>query len=287
VLLAAMVLGLAVMCFALSDGDFGEFVGRFTVLAGLLGVVVLISIWEKRSRGRAYQAGWETICHVLDKDHIHEGQVVKGNWKGRAFRAFATAYSLGEYGGTVVEYGVSMPTEHSGPAWTARREEDSTASRGSHLWRVRADAYAAEDRLIEAGLLLAIEQAEQKAIHVRPGTRLSYHPGTTQVAYEDRSGEPPCADDLVVHLDLVRGVVDVHDSAMAANDDDPKGGPRLRMGDPPLWLLSLWFPAALFSVVAGDRWPWTFPLFLVALAAPFLWRIRIGGTGRPPQRSRL
>jgi len=44
---------------------------------------------------------------------------------------------------------------------------------------------------------------------------------TTEVAYEEDSGEPPCAADFVVHLDLVRRAVDVHVAAMARGTTHP------------------------------------------------------------------
>ena len=83
-------------------------------------------------------------------------------------------------------------------------------------------------------------------------------------------GEPPCAEDLVVHLDLVRRAVDVH-AAMVSYKGHPEGRPRLRMEDPPLWLASLWLAAAFVGAVVGSRWPRILALFPVA---PYLWRLQ-------------
>lgn len=48
-----------------------------------------------------------------------------------------------------------------------------------------------------------------------------------------------------MHLDLVRRAIEVHTAAMASMHANSVGRPRLRMGDPPLWLLTLWLPASL------------------------------------------
>lgn len=206
---------LGVFCLAVADGDLGEAVGRFSVLGGLMGLLVVFSLWEKRARGRAYQDCWRRVCHVLEGDHSHEGLELTGTWKGRPFRAFANLYYGGQYVGTVREYWVSMPAEQSGPGWKAERANPSRGSRGSQLWTIRADAPNTEGRLVRAGLLAAIEESERSAVHIRFGVRLTFYRKMGEVAYQDRSGEAPCADDLVVHLDLVRRAVDVHAAAMA------------------------------------------------------------------------
>lgn len=234
----------------------------------------MYTFWEKRSKGRAYEVHWRSICHVLEDEHLHEGALLSGTWKGKPFRAYATSYIAGQYAGSVSEYSVTMPAEHLGPAWTAERDDRSTASRNPHRWTVRANAWSAEARLVEAGLLTVIEEAEQRAVHLDPSVRLLFRPRMTEVTYEDEGDEPPRAEDLIVHLDLVRRAVDVHE-AMASSKGHPKGGTRLRTDDPPLWLLSLWFPAALGGAVASDQWPWSLALLPLALAAPHLWRRRI------------
>lgn len=225
----AMAAGTAVIaawCAFKSGGDFGEFFGRFIVLFGLLALLVLFTLWEKRSRDRGYETAWQSICHVLDGEHSHEGIVLRGTWKGRPFEAMANAYMPGPNTGMVLDYRVAMPADQEGPPWEAGRA--STLSRGSHLWTVRSDAWRAEERLAEAGLLDAIEEAEQRAVHFRRDIRLAFRPKTGDVSYEDHSGEPPCAADLVVHLDLVRRAVDAHVAAMAArNGHDEGGSPRI------------------------------------------------------------
>lgn len=88
------------------------------------------------------------------------------------------------------------------------------------------------ERLIEAGLLAAIEESEQKAVHIRSGSRLAFEPKPAVIAYEDRSGEAPCAADFVVHLDLLHRAVDAHAAAVASltgrhgGSRSAHGGPR-------------------------------------------------------------
>ena len=224
--MAAGTAVIAAWCVYKSGGDFGEFLGRFIVLFALFSLFVLFTLWETRSRDRAYETAWQRICHVLDGEHSHEGIVLRGTWKGRPFEALANAYMPGPNTGMVLDYRLSMPADHEGPTWKAERA--ATLSRGSHLWTVRSDLWSAEERLVEAGLLDAIEEAEQRAVHFRRDIRLSFRPKTGEVAYEDRSGEPPCAADLVVHLDLVRRAVDVHVAAMASRNRHHEGGaPRI------------------------------------------------------------
>ena len=221
-----MAAGTAVItawCVFKSGGDFGEFFGRFIVLFALLLLLVLFTLWEKRSRGRAYEAAWQNICHVLDGEHNHEGIVLSGTWKSRPFEAWANAYMPGPNTGWVLNYRLSMPADQEGPAWKAERI--GTGWRGLHMWTVRSDEGSAKERLVEAGLLDAIEESEQRAVHFRPAIRLSFRPKTAEVAYEDRSGEPPCAADLVVHLNLVRRAVDVHAAAMVSRNRRHAGGP--------------------------------------------------------------
>lgn len=220
---AAGTATIAALCFTQSGGDFGEFFGRFIVLFALLTLFLLFTLWEKRSRDRAYETAWQRNCHVLDGEHSHEGIVLRGTWKGRPFEAMANAYMPGPNTGMVLDYRLSMPTDQVGPAWKAERA--TTQSRGSQLWKVRSDVWSAEERLVEAGLLDAIEEAEQRAVHFRRDIRLSFRPKTTEVAYEDRSGEPPCAADLVVHLDLVRRAIEVHVAAMASKNGHHDGEP--------------------------------------------------------------
>ena len=135
VLLAALATVVS-LSFGRSDGDFGEDIWRFSVLAGFFGLLVLYTLRERRSQGKAYEAHWRTICHVLDEEHIHEGAMLRGTWKGMPFRAYATAYIAGQYAGTVSEYSVTIPAAHSGPEWHAERTYDRTGSRGSHLWTI-------------------------------------------------------------------------------------------------------------------------------------------------------
>jgi len=66
----------------------------------------------------------------------------------------------------VLDYSVSMPADEQGPAWTAKRA--GTMSRGWQLWKVRSNVSGAEKRLVEAGLLDAIDEAEHRAVHLRP-----------------------------------------------------------------------------------------------------------------------
>ncbi len=91
------LVSLAVLSFALSDGDLFDVVWNFSIGAGLFGLFVLCVSWETRRRGRVYEARWRSICHVLGEDHDHEGTVLTGRWKGKPFRAGATAFSVHRY----------------------------------------------------------------------------------------------------------------------------------------------------------------------------------------------
>lgn len=211
--LVVAVLLLAALAFIHSPGNLVEVLVQFGVLTGMLGLVVVLTLWESRSRGRAYDASWRTVCHVLDEDHRHEGTQLTGTWQGRPFQARATTYSLGQYGGTAMAYRLSMSTVATGPAWKAVR--------GAQAWTIRSDPGGARREQIDANLLSALEDAEQRTVHQRPCPRLGFHPRTAEVVYEDGSGEPPCPEDLVVHLDLVRRAVAVHEASSVGGSGRP------------------------------------------------------------------
>lgn len=99
----------AAWCVFKSGGDFGEFLGRFIVLFALLVLLMLLTICEKRSRGKAYEAAWQNICYVLDGEHSHEGTFLRGTWKGRPFEALANAHMPGPNTGWVAE----LPPVHA------------------------------------------------------------------------------------------------------------------------------------------------------------------------------
>lgn len=46
---------IAAWCVFKSGGDFGEFFGRFVVLFALFVLFALLTVWEQRSRDRAYR----------------------------------------------------------------------------------------------------------------------------------------------------------------------------------------------------------------------------------------
>jgi hypothetical protein len=265
---AAAVTGfVAALSFPRVGDDLDDVLWRFGTLATLAALTALVLLGTARSQNRAYDAAWRRVCHVLGDDHRHCGKSVTGTWRGRPFQAFATTYSLDQNGGTVMEYRVTMPAGASGPAWAARRA-------GSELWSVRSDLWSAEHWLIDAGLLDTLE-----VFHLPGDARLSFRPLTGDIAYEDGSGEPPCAGDLAVHLDLVRRAADVHAAAMAAHGADLAGDQWQSHVEPPLWVQGLFVPAGLVALAAGDRWIWGYLLLPLALLAPTLWRQRSGGRG--------
>lgn len=101
-----------------------------------------------------------------------------GYLERRSFEALAIAYPTGQYAARVTQYHVIVPTERAGPAWTAERPYWSEGVRDSDFWIIRSDASDAEELLRGAVLLEAIEEAEQAAAHLRPGSRLSLDPAT-------------------------------------------------------------------------------------------------------------
>jgi hypothetical protein len=244
-------------------------------VAGTLAVigplVVLVTKWEMRSKGKAYSVAWKEVCHVLADPHAHEGTMLRGTWKGRSFVASAIEYWAGEYAGTVSHYKVRMTPVRSGPAWEMK------ASDG---WALRTNRLLTQQCLLNAGLGQAVEEVMETVAHVRVGARLSYDPREKDVVFQDGIGDPPCPQDFAAHLELVRRAVEISESLPveaphAAAGEGPIR-PHLRVGTPPLLLLGSFFPAALAGLAFGEHWPWTYALLPMALVAPQMWKVRIG-----------
>ena len=279
-----LVLGGAALLFTLSCAWHDDFVDCVSPVAawGLLGLWFL-AVWfftdrETRSLDRSYDPHWREVCQVLF-EHTHEGRSVRGVWRGCDFHASATNIYLGPNGGTLCQYSVTMPVEPAGPAWRMKRVGAEAPPLDRRAWRLRADRVVTEERLAAAGLLDAVEHAERTADHFRGGARLSYDPVDGHVVYRDGSGAVPCATDFRVHLELVRQAVDIASTIPVDDGSKATHGlvrPRLRTGSPPVWALSLWFPAALIGLLTLNRWPWTLALLPGALVVPLAWRIRIG-----------
>jgi hypothetical protein len=259
---------LAAISFATADGDLGYAATTFLMVAVVMGLYTLFVRREARSQDRAYAARWRSVCHILDGDHHHDGDSITGRWKGEPFRAYAVAFVAGQYPVEVSVYGVAMPAACSGPAWIARREDVGR-------WTLKADSLGLRDRLLAAGLLAALEDADGAIERFGPEAHLEFRPRTAEVVLEDASGEPAGAENLSLHLDLVRRAVDIHRTAMATAPVGPERRPRLRVGDPPFWLATLWLPAALAFVLLVHRSLWAAMLLPAAFAAPYVWRIRL------------
>jgi hypothetical protein len=238
------------------------------VLAVLVPLVVVVSRWERRSNEKPYNAAWREVCHVLDDPHVHEGTVLRGSWKGRSFVASAVEYWAGEYAGTVRRYRVSMIPTRPGPAWRMRRADG---------WALRADRVVIQQRLLDAGLGRVVEEAAM--VHVRAGAQLSYDPRIGEVVFEDAVGHPPCPQDFAAHLEMVRRAAEITETEAAAEQPPAGEGPlglHWRVGTPPVVLLGGVLPAALVALALSEARPWTFALFPAALAAPLIWKVRIG-----------
>jgi hypothetical protein len=249
--------------------DWDPLVRLAGVLAVLVPLVMLVTKWERRSKDKTYGAAWKEVCHVLADPHVHEGTMLRGTWKGRSFVSSAIEYWAGEYAGTVSCYRVRMTPARSGPAWEMK------ASDG---WALRTNRLLTQRCLLDAGLGRAVEEVMETVAHVRAGARLSYDPRERDVVFEDGVGLPPCPQDFAAHLELVRRAVEISESLSAQEPHAAAGPirPHLRVGSPPLLLLGGFFPAALAGLAFGENWPWTYALLPMALAAPLLWKVRIG-----------
>lgn len=252
-------------------------------------LLAILMLWERRSLRKEYDPQWRTVCQVLGDDHEHDGAVLKGTWEGRPFRAVAYHLSGTQYSASVEEYTVIMVSERPGPAWKLTRMYGSKCSRQQPTWKLRADRSSTEERLIDAGLLQAVQEADS---HLHNDAVLSYDPRDNNVVYKNSRGEVPSAEDFAAHLRMVRRAVDIQGVAVesaAATDDESKNWsgtlrPRLRAGRPPVWVMCLWLPASIVGSTASDRWPWTFALLPLALVAPLACRIRVGRRRLPQSR---
>jgi len=201
-----------------------------------------LMLWERRSLAKEYDPRWRNVCHMLEDVHEHDGTVLKGSWGDRPFRAVAYHMSGTQYSASVAEYKITMVPDRPGPAWRLTRIGARKCSGEQATWELRADRSAAEERLIDAGLVRAAQEADVVCRHLPNDVVLSYDPRDDEVVYKDSSGEVPSAEDFVAHLNLVSRAVSIHgvavESAAVADDGSKtRSGtlrPRLRAGRPPL-----------------------------------------------------
>jgi len=239
---------------------------------------------DRRSSASRFEADWRAVCHVLEGDHVHEGNILKGTWRGRPFSAFADQILFPSVPFPWT-YTLWIPAERPGPAWQATLEKLPGPGEEAR-WKLRADKRSTEERLVQGGLLVALEEVARLPGGIRHDARLRYEPRINRVAFDDNTGLVPSAAVLVAHLDLVDRAVTLTGMLGSSPVDEvasSPAGPRpyLRPGYPPLWLCGLWFPTVGGVTVMFLAWP-AMPLWLqvglplAALAAPFVWRMRIG-----------
>lgn len=276
VLLSCLHHGIAIAC--LADPFLWTMFGIGCLLLGTL------MLGEERSLRKEYDPKWRTVCPALGGDHEHDGAVLRGIWEGRPFCAVAYRMSGTQYSASVEMYKVTMTSERRGPAWQVVRIGEGKGHRKEAAWRLRTDRSSTEKRLVDAGLLRAIEEADAPVRHLHNDFTMSYDPRDNQVVYQDSSGDVPSAEDFIAHLKLVRRLVDINSvaSESAANVDDESRNAsgtlrlHLRVGSPPVWTMCLWLPASFVGVTLSDSWPWTLALLSIAFIPPLAWRIRIG-----------
>jgi len=143
-----------------------------------------------------------------------------------------------------------------------------------------------EERLGQAGLLVALQDVSVRTGAVRFGSRLSYDPEANQVAFEDKTGSVPSPSVLEAHLELLHRAIAICGSLGAAavagaTPPPPHGMPRpyFSLTDPPNWVWLLWLPTAGGLLLLVSAWPsmpfWLFGLLPAAGLLPFLWRVRL------------
>ncbi len=238
---------------------------------------------DRRSSASRFEADWRAVCHVLEGDHVHEGNVLKGTWRGRPFSAVADQILFPSVPFPWT-YTLWIPAERPGPAWQATLGK--LPGPGEEVrWKLRANKRSTEERLVKGGLLLALEEVARLPGGIRRDARLSYEPKVNEVSFHDNTGLVPSAAVLLAHLDLVDRAITLTGMLGSSPADEvaPSTGmprPYLRPNHAPLWLCGLWFPTAGGLIVMLLAWPampwWLAGLLPAACAAPHLWRVRIG-----------
>lgn len=290
VILVGTTLARGIQCYMRTDAFETAFADCFfplAIWAFLLTLWLLFLVWNQRdlrSRQRRYGDAWRTVCHVLDGEHVHNGTVLAGTWRGRPVTAHADRIYLGQ-AGEHATYSVRVPANGNCPAWEAKLSKQPRPGQEAN-WKVRANARSTEERLGQAGLLVALQDMSLRPGVVRFGSRLSYDPEANQVTFEDKSGSVPSPCVLEAHLELLHRAIAICGSLEAsavagASPPPPHGMPRpyLSLTEPPNLVCWLWLPTAWGLVLLASAWPsmpfWLFGLLPAACLLPFLWPVRL------------
>lgn len=239
---------------------------------------ILEPVQTRKRSAEFYGTAWHEVCLFLEAEHQHNGNSLKGTWRGRPFHAAANDVYIAN-GIYNRYYYLSMPVETTRAEW--RFEPLGRGVFGGEMpnWVIRTDDPRIEQQLGPA-LLPAIQEAEQHAKHYRDGAKLSYSPRAGVVSYGDDSGSVPCAHDFLVHLQLVHCAAAISDAwePFEVDTGTPPGRLRvwLRYTEAPTWVHWLWFPGAIAGLIGLDRSLWFSALLPVALAMPYVWKVRIG-----------
>ncbi len=290
VILVGATLARGIQCYVRTHAfktAFADCIFPLAIWSFSLTLWLLFLVWNQRdlrSRQRRYGDAWRTVCHVLDGEHVHNGTVLAGTWRGRPVTAHADWIYLVQ-AGEHATYSVRVPANETCPAWEAKLSKQPRPGQEAR-WKVRANARSMEERLGQAGLLVALQDVSVQTGAVRFGARLLYDPEANQVAFEDKTGSVPPPSVLEAHLELLHRAIAICGSLGAAavagaTALPPHGMPRpyLSLTDPPNWVWWLWLPTAggLFLLVSA--WPsmpfWLFGLLPAAGLLPFLWRVRL------------
>lgn len=280
-----------IQCYVRTHAFETAFVDCFFPLAinaFLLTLWLLFLVWNQRdlrSRDRRYGDAWRTACHVLDGEHVHNGTVLTGTWRGLPVTAHADQFYAGQYAGEIAIYVVRVPAGGPCPAWEAKLSKEPRPGQEAR-WKVRANARSTEERLGQAGLLVALHDVNLRPGAVRFGARLSYDPKANQVAFEDKTGSVPPPSVLEAHLELLHRAINICGSLGAsavagATPPHPHGMPRpyLSLTEPPNWVCLLWLPTAVGLLLLDSAWPsmpvWPYGLLPAACLLPFLWPVRV------------
>lgn len=259
----------------------------FAVPVFMVAMFFAVGVWEDRrggSRERVYEPSWRAVCHVLGDDHVHDGQVLRGSWRGRPVRAHADRIPSGRPT-TFSGYVLAVPPEVRMPAWEAKLKQPPRPGVEA-TWQLRADKRTTEERLAEAGLLLALQELGRHPDQVRSGARLFYSPAANEIVFEDGTGEVPSVQVFLAHLELVHRAIAITTNVSGLGSQEgprPRALPHpyLSIEQPPPWARELLGPAMIGLLVLVAAWPGV-PVWLVgalvpaAVVVPLVWRLRIG-----------
>lgn len=172
------------------------------LLAGLVGLLAAGTVALRWDNERTGEAAWRAVCPALGEAHTHDGEVLRGKWKGRFFRA--AAHTAGPSFDSS-SYSLTVDAEGIGPSGRLTRASGRRSGLGPSSWKVRCLTPGAEKQLVEAGLVRVVEEAERRAIGAfSEDARVSYNSRKSELKYTDNSGAPPSPHAFVVQLEVLR-----------------------------------------------------------------------------------